>query len=681
MTDSFETKFEPFTLERPRCLLPLANTPLLEYTLEFLAASNVEEVYLYCGNHTSQVEDYIAQSKWSSTTAPFTLEIIRSQSRSVGDAMRDMDQKQLLIGDFILVYGDVIANIDIAPALAAHKARRERDKKAIMTMLLREASVRHRIKVQSTRPVFVLDPQTQRCLHYEQLRSSHSGRLNIDGEVLSDHTEVDVRADLIDCGIDICSQEVLSQYSDNFDWQMPRRGFLHGILKDFELFQLTVHAHVFADGYAARVRSLQAYDSITRDIISRWTYPLCPDSNVLQGQSFRLSKGHVYREHGVILARSARVVKQCILGQGTVIGEGSVLENCVIGRRCTVGKKVRLQGVYIFDDTKIGDDTCILQAIVGKGVTVGKRCTLEPGSLISDNVTIADAITIARHSRITRYQRQKSSTGALVTAPTAPHVVGELGEGAKLEAEDDEDDPIESIAREEHLEQDDTASISTLNSSFDYDSEDDGSIASHSHRSTRTDSFGSVGSEESGDARHRAADFHHEATASIFDSLQKGDPADSIQLELKALTLSSNADGKQVRRAVAVALMKRIANLVEGGLSPQKAATQTIPPNMLLVERAVLDREAKIKVEQVEFLLFMQTDLLHRAQGSKILLFACNALAQGETIDDDGLEQWLADPRSSATEELQAIKQETEEIIGGDDDSDEEEDDDDDEDE
>lgn len=74
--DSFETKFAPFTLEKPRvsdivqektsmrlietkCLLPLANTPLIEYTLEFLANAGVEEVILYCGNHTDQVEEYL----------------------------------------------------------------------------------------------------------------------------------------------------------------------------------------------------------------------------------------------------------------------------------------------------------------------------------------------------------------------------------------------------------------------------------------------------------------------------------------------------------------------------------------------------------------------------------------------------------------------------------------------
>lgn len=59
LADSYETRFNPFTLEKPRCLLPLANTPLIEYTCELLANAGVEEVFLYSGNHTDQVEEYL----------------------------------------------------------------------------------------------------------------------------------------------------------------------------------------------------------------------------------------------------------------------------------------------------------------------------------------------------------------------------------------------------------------------------------------------------------------------------------------------------------------------------------------------------------------------------------------------------------------------------------------------
>lgn len=62
LSDSFETHFNPFTLQRPRCLLPLANVPLIEYTLEYLASNRVEQVFVYCSAHTDQIEAYLQYS-------------------------------------------------------------------------------------------------------------------------------------------------------------------------------------------------------------------------------------------------------------------------------------------------------------------------------------------------------------------------------------------------------------------------------------------------------------------------------------------------------------------------------------------------------------------------------------------------------------------------------------------
>ncbi len=39
-------RFRPLTVEKPKVLLPLVNVPLINYTLEWLVASGVDEVSL-----------------------------------------------------------------------------------------------------------------------------------------------------------------------------------------------------------------------------------------------------------------------------------------------------------------------------------------------------------------------------------------------------------------------------------------------------------------------------------------------------------------------------------------------------------------------------------------------------------------------------------------------------------
>lgn len=684
--DSYETRFYPFTLEQPRCLLPLANTPLIEYTLEFLASVGVEEVFLYCGNHTDTVEAYLQNSRWMHKTSPFALQVLRSDSRSIGDCMRDLDQKDLIVGDFLCVYGDVVANVPLERALAAHRARREKDKKSIMTMVLREASgeggsvARHRTNAQPVRSVFVLDAEKQRCVHYEQIQPGKSAKLDIPGEVLQDAVELEIREDLIDCGIDICTPEVLAQYTDNFDWQLPRRGFLRGMLKDYETFQLMVHTHVVKQGYAARVKNLAAYDAISRDVVSRWTYPYTPDANFVDGQSYRLSTGNVHREVGAVLARSSVTGNNTVIGAGTVVGERTIITNSVIGRRCTIGSNVKIHGAYVWDGARIGNGSSIDTAIVANEATIGDGCQVEKNALISYGARISKNTTISGDRRVTKHKRKRDSADTHVTAHTDAQVVGEDGEGYHLELDEEEEEVVEALlSNMQHMDLTVDNSDDDM-STFSNESEDSdaGSASAAARSTTRSDSFTSIASDDSGDAaaRHSASDFYHEAVTSIFDALQRSQRPEDIQLELRALALANNADGKHVRRSIAVAFAKRIANLMEeSGASPKDAVTEVIPPYKSLIKAYVKGEE-----EQAEFLLFLQTDLVHRPQGEKVLLFASNALATQDLCEAEGFERWWKDERSSASEELRRVRKETEqlvEVLVGDDeeDDDEEEDD------
>lgn len=47
---------------------------------------------------------------------------------SAGDALRVVDQRNCVRGDFVLVSGDVVSNMRLDSALAAHRARRKEDK-------------------------------------------------------------------------------------------------------------------------------------------------------------------------------------------------------------------------------------------------------------------------------------------------------------------------------------------------------------------------------------------------------------------------------------------------------------------------------------------------------------------------------------------------------------------------
>jgi translation initiation factor eIF-2B subunit epsilon len=360
--------------------------------------------------------------------------------------MRDLDSRSLLTGDFLLVYGDVVSNLPLESALAAHRARRVKDKNAIMTMVLREAGANHRTKARATNPIFVVDPTKDRCLHFEQMpNKDQTHYLSIDPELL-ESPELEIRSDLIDCGIDICTPDVLALWSDNFDFQAPRKGFLHSVLKDYELNGKTFHTHIVSDHYAARVRNLHAYDSVSKDIVSRWAYPLCPDTNLVQGQSYRLQKGNVYKEEGVILARDCVIGSKTVVGRGTSIGEKTVIKNSIIGRHCQIGRNVQINGAYIWDYASVGDGSIISKSVIANEASIGRKCIIEEGALVSYGVTIGEGMKIRGEHRITRARRKQDGDGVVRGDPDHV-VVGPKGDGFEFQDsdEDDEDEPVDGL--------------------------------------------------------------------------------------------------------------------------------------------------------------------------------------------------------------------------------------------
>lgn len=690
----------------PQCLLPLVNTPVIEYTLEFLASNGVQEVFIYCGAHSESIEHYIHESpRWSPSSAvcPFSsLEFIRvSDANSVGDFLRDLDKRNIIAGDFILVHGDVVSNMQLDAALAKHRARREANRDACMTMVLRSVGERpHRAATaRGITPVFVVDPTTGRCLQYEEahpLQSEHY--VNLDPSVFA-HGVFEVRGDLVDCGIDICTPEVLALWSESFDYELPRKNFLHGVLKDWELNGKMIYAEILDDGYAARTSNLQMYDCISKDILERWTFPFVPDSNLVHGQTYRRVQGGSYLEDHVVVERGSKITRSAV-GRGTAVKPGSVITGSVIGRKCKIGANVRIENSYIWDDTVIKDGTSIIHSVVAGSVIIGPNCRIPEGSLVSFNVRIDEGVQLpakpaARISTLT-------DDGQL--AKTDVSLVGQGGQGGLYQvAVDDEDsDDEDGRSRDPEILQTSliysleglnisTSSISTLASSDDYGSDDDVSMASSFQAGNFGQARNRLSSFTSDDTR-KPESFHNDAVNGIVDALRadNNEDFDSAKLEFMGLRLASNASDSAMRRAIAVAFTRRAAELLSpehGALEPTKAA-----------ERALTAKKGAVKfinevgvggdsvAQQTEFALALQKALvgvrdLEPGRAGTLLAALMQQLYSLDVLEEDGILAWWADKRAAETDEMSRLREKCRVLVEWLENADEESDDDDDDDE
>uniref|UniRef100_W5MB06 Translation initiation factor eIF2B subunit epsilon n=1 Tax=Lepisosteus oculatus TaxID=7918 RepID=W5MB06_LEPOC len=405
IADSFTRRFFPISKDQPRALFPLANVAMIDYTLECLTATGVQETFVFCCWMSNKIKEHLLKSKWCRPTSPNTVHVITSDLyRSLGDVLRDVDAKSLVRGDFLLVYGDVVSNIDVTQALQEHRNRRKAEKNvSVMTMIFKESSPGHKSRCEEDDVIVAVDSKSKRVLHYQKTHGLKKLRFPMN-LFHGGSDEIEIRHDLLNCHISICSPQVAELFTDNFDYQ-TRNDFVRGILVNEEILGNQIHMHVTGDEYGARVSNLLMYDTVSSDIVRRWVFPLTPEVNFAdqEGQACTHSRHNVYRGAGVSLGHGSHMEENVLIGQGTSIGTNCHISNSVIGNGCTIGNNVVLDRAYIWNNVCIASNSEIKQSVlcdnveVKENVILNRQCVLAFNVVIGPSVTLPEGTVVSMH--------------------------------------------------------------------------------------------------------------------------------------------------------------------------------------------------------------------------------------------------------------------------------------------
>ncbi len=649
LTDTYLTRFDPLTKYTPRCLLPLANVPLLEYTLEFLATANIDEVYLmiHTQAHDRAIKNYLESSKWHNTHLFKIHRMVSPESSSVGDALRDLDSKGLITKDFLLLSGDVVTNMSFEKVLKAHKDRKSKDKNAIATMVLKQASSIHRARSRIESGIFILNKEG-RCLQYEP-SSLNSSSLIIDPEILNEHDTLELRNELIDCRIDICSPLVPQLFTENFDYDDLRSDFVKGILSS-DLLGKTIYTYILTDDYAARVDSQQTYDAITKDIVSRWAFPIAPDANLLPTQTYKHSRGHIYKEDGVKLSFGCHIESCTVIGEGSFIGTGSRVKNSIIGRNCNIGENVILENAYIWDDVKIGNNSKISYSIVANGVHIGTNVVVHEASIVGFNVKIDDDITIKKRTKLILEEPEEkkgdnsSSDDEYINEKRDASIVGPNGLGFEYCEKHINVFETDSTSRDSDEEttytRDDLADTGLIYQLEDLTISDDSISTFESaprRRKPRTLSGTSASAYSAEEDDFEDESFDKEAIASLNRAMDENHDIDVAVLEINTLRMAMNVDYDEVREATVRALLIRISHFIETGTLEIKEASQKVLRHWSILFKRQIFKET----DEVHLLNLFEQYCREINHGKGILFFVIDILYDLEIVQEQNIYKWF----------------------------------------
>lgn len=335
------TRLLPLTVYRPKPMIPFFNRPLMEYIVQKLAKTGVDEIYVLVGYLKERIMEYFGDgSKWG-------LEIHYSDKDNVklGTAgatkkvAREMDEA------FFVVSSDVLTNLDLKALYDYHH-----EKKALATVALSE-----------------VDDPTQYGIAI----------INEDGRILRFKEKPkpeEAFSNLVNAGIYVFEPEAFDLVPKGKNFDFSRDLFPRMLENDLPLYGFPFSEYWNDVGRPSSY--LQAIEDV---FLGRLHLPDLRTEGL---------KGNL--EYGGALVTG----KRCILRKPEIRGFA------VLGDEVEIGRNVKIERSVIFSGAVIGEGTEIKEAIIGENVRIGRGVLVQPGSVIGDNTLIEDFSKIGSNVKI-----------------------------------------------------------------------------------------------------------------------------------------------------------------------------------------------------------------------------------------------------------------------------------------
>lgn len=124
------TRFRPFTYELPKPMIPVLGRPVMEYLLSHLAGQGVREVMVNTSHLGDRIERYFGDGRRLGLEIGYSFEgviangqVIAQPLGSAGGMKRIQDRGGFFDATALVICGDAIVDVDLAAALAEHRAR------------------------------------------------------------------------------------------------------------------------------------------------------------------------------------------------------------------------------------------------------------------------------------------------------------------------------------------------------------------------------------------------------------------------------------------------------------------------------------------------------------------------------------------------------------------------------
>jgi len=314
-------RLRPFTVNRPKAMLSIADKPILQYVIEALARNGVRNIVLVVGYRKEQVYDYLGSGERCGVNITYV-----TQTAQLGTAHALMQARDVVDNEFLVLSGD---NLIEAPTIADFV---------------------------QVKPEALLAKRVGNPVRY--------GVVNIEGGEVQEIIEKpqEAKTNLVNTGIYAFTKNIFKFMEDVLD--------IPDVLNT-----------MLAEGYT--INALET-DGTWLDVVYPWDIISLNDAvlkNIGVSLGGTIEAGVSLRGNVVVGADSVIRSGSCIYGPA-VIGSGCdigphacIMPATSIGDNVVIGSFTEVRNSVIGDDVNIGPGGIISDSVIDRGCVIKGRFT------------------------------------------------------------------------------------------------------------------------------------------------------------------------------------------------------------------------------------------------------------------------------------------------------------------
>jgi len=330
------TRLRPLTFSVPKPMVPIANRPVLEYTLDNLKRHGITEAVLNLYSFPDLIKNHFGTGeKWGMKIHYSHEPVLMGTAGGVKKA------EPFLKGDtFLVMSGDGLTDINLTELIEFHSERR-----AFGTMALKAVDARFEYGVTVT------------------------GKHGTIRRFVEKPRWGDVFSNQVNTGIYVFDPAVFKLIPKGKPYDFGHELWPKLLQRKARIFGY------LTDHYWCDVGNLSEYRTAQRDIL---------DGKVRIRLPGREIRPHIWVGDGTIVGPEVRLEAPCLIGSHSHIARGAHIgAYTVIGNHCLIGAHANLQNSILWDHVKVEHRVHLQNCVIGHKARVSKNISVYEGAVIN----------------------------------------------------------------------------------------------------------------------------------------------------------------------------------------------------------------------------------------------------------------------------------------------------------